>query len=260
VSAASALAAFLAASAVLGPAVPHRPHRPRRRLPGRPVGRGVPPAGRGRRGVRALRAALGQPLDPRAEELLMGALVLAAPALLLHPLLAIALPVGALAAPVSARRRRARSLEAEVVRDLPGVIQLLGLALVSAGSLRLALGVVAEAATGPVGRALALTVQRVDAGERLIPALEDSCRPLGPPVQPLVRALAGAERYGVPLADVLARLADDARRARRRRAETAARRVPVRLLLPLVCCMLPAFVLLTVAPVVARTVGSLELG
>jgi len=58
--------------------------------------------------------------------------------------------------------------------------------------------------------------------------------------------LAGAERYGTPLLPALDRLALDARLDRRRRAEEAARRVPVKLLFPLVLCVLPAFGLLTV--------------
>ena len=57
----------------------------------------------------------------------------------------------------------------------------------------------------------------------------------------------------------LERLADEVRRQRRHRAEEAARRVPVKLLFPLVCCTLPALALLTVAPLVASAVRSLRL-
>ena len=55
------------------------------------------------------------------------------------------------------------------------------------------------------------------------------------------------------------RLAEDARRTELRRAETRARRVPVLLLFPLVLCILPAFALLTVAPLLASAVGALRL-
>jgi hypothetical protein len=60
-----------------------------------------------------------------------------------------------------------------------------------------------------------------------------------------------AERDGAPIADLLARLADDARAVVRRRSEAHARRVPVRLLFPLVFLVLPAFGLLTVVPALA---------
>ena len=49
------------------------------------------------------------------------------------------------------------------------------------------------------------------------------------------------------------------RLARQIRAEEAARRVPVRLLFPLVLCVLPAFALLTVAPLLAGALRSLRL-
>ena len=72
-------------------------------------------------------------------------------------------------------------------------------------------------------------------------------------------ALAGSERSGAPLGTALDRLADEVRRDRRRRAVDAARRVPVKLLFPLVSCTLPAFGLLTVAPLIASAVRSLRL-
>ena len=77
-------------------------------------------------------------------------------------------------------------------------------------------------------------------------------------VLPLVAALLASERYGAPLLDGLARLAAELRSDRRRRAEEAARRVPVKLLFPLVFCTLPAFALLTVAPLLAGALGSLR--
>jgi tight adherence protein C len=67
-------------------------------------------------------------------------------------------------------------------------------------------------------------------------------------VRPLARALATAVEEGVPFETTLRRVAAEVRARRRREAEEAARRVPVRMLFPLVACTLPAFVLLTVVP------------
>ena len=61
-----------------------------------------------------------------------------------------------------------------------------------------------------------------------------------------------------PIASVLDRLADEARRHRRRLADASARELPVRLAVPLVSCTLPAFVLLTIAPVLAGALSSLR--
>ncbi len=71
--------------------------------------------------------------------------------------------------------------------------------------------------------------------------------------------LVASERYGSPLGPALERLADEARRQRRQRAEEAARKIPVKLLFPLVSCTLPAFALLTVAPLIAGAIRSLRL-
>ena len=61
-------------------------------------------------------------------------------------------------------------------------------------------------------------------------------------------ALIASDRLGAPVGPQLARLAAEERAAVRRRAEAHARRVPVKLLFPLVFLVLPAFVLLTVVP------------
>jgi tight adherence protein C len=107
--------------------------------------------------------------------------------------------------------------------------------------------------------ALQAAAERVDRGQRVSDALEAIPDVLGPAARPVVRALTGAERYGTPLLPTLERLALDARLDRRRRAEEAARRVPVKLLFPLVLCVLPAFGLLTVAPLLAGAVDALRL-
>ena len=52
---------------------------------------------------------------------------------------------------------------------------------------------------------------------------------LGPVAQPLVDSLSAADRYGLPLAPVLERLALEARQQRRRDSDATARQLPVRL-------------------------------
>ena len=76
---------------------------------------------------------------------------------------------------------------------------------------------------------------------------------------PLASALRGAARYGAPLGASLERVAVDARILRRRRAEEDARRLPVQLLFPLVLCVLPAFGLLAVVPLLLASLRSLQL-
>jgi hypothetical protein len=69
-------------------------------------------------------------------------------------------------------------------------------------------------------------------------------------LRPLLALLAASERSGAAVAAPLLRLAAATRAQSRRRAMARARTVPVRLLFPLVFLVLPAFLVLTVAPVV----------
>jgi tight adherence protein C len=69
-----------------------------------------------------------------------------------------------------------------------------------------------------------------------------------PRLRPLADALLASDRLGAPVGPALARLSAEQRAELRRRAETHARRIPVRLLFPLVFVVLPAFGLLTVIP------------
>ncbi|HXF71379.1 MAG TPA: type II secretion system F family protein, partial [Actinomycetota bacterium] len=69
--------------------------------------------------------------------------------------------------------------------------------------------------------------------------------------------LARTERLGTSLARACVELSDRVRAARRAEAAARARRAPVLMLFPLVFLILPAFLLLTVVPVLLTTVRSI---
>lgn len=202
-------------------------------------------------------------VDDRATRL-GGAVLAAVPAAVVNPWPPILPAIAAAAAwwwPVRRRRRQARQRAERIAGAVPDVVDLFLLAVDAGLTVPLALRAVAARTTGPLGDELTRTVDAVDLGRRTADALDDLARPdrAGEAVRPLVAALAASERYGAPLASSLVRLADEARRQRRRRAEEAARRLPVTLLFPLVTCTLPAFGLLTVGPLIASAVQSLRL-
>jgi Flp pilus assembly protein TadB len=112
---------------------------------------------------------------------------------------------------------------------------------------RLAIMVAAEWSPPAASAVLADVDRRCRLGASLVDALDHAGR-AAPSLRPMTDTLAVAERSGAPIADLVSRLADEARTLLRRRAEAHARRVPVRLLFPLVFLVLPAFGLLTVVP------------
>jgi len=67
-----------------------------------------------------------------------------------------------------------------------------------------------------------------------------------------------AERDGLPILDTVMRLATDHRNERRRQIDTRIRQLPTRLSIPLVLCVLPSFLLLSVAPLVLASLSTLS--
>lgn len=154
-----------------------------------------------------------------------------------------------------AEKRRLAALAA----DLPDVVDLLVLAVGAGLTVHLAVAAVAKRGSGPLATELQRVIADVALGRRLADALDDVPGRAGEAIRPLCSTLASAERYGAPLVSSLERLATEVRRDRRRRAEETARKLPVKLLFPLVACTLPAFALLTVAPLIASAIRSLRI-
>jgi pilus assembly protein TadC len=154
----------------------------------------------------------------------------------------VARPLHALAA-----RRRTRSRHRAVERSVPLVLDVLTVAARAGCTPRVALAATA-AWCPPAARAVLVDVERrCTLGISLADSL-DVLAAEEPALAPVAEVLALSERSGAPTAELLERLAEEARADLRRRAEAHARRVPVRLLFPLVFLVLPAFGLLTVVP------------
>lgn len=175
------------------------------------------------------------------------------------PVLTPAVVFGGWAWPRLRERREERRRLARVQAGLPEVVDLLALAVGAGANVSHAVAAAGRRGVGPLAAELARITGEVGRGRRVADALDELPARAGEAVRPLTAALSTCERYGAPLGPTLERLADDVRRQRQRRAEEAARKVPVVLLFPLVLCILPAFALLTVAPLVAGALRALRL-
>lgn len=153
-------------------------------------------------------------------------------------------------------RNRRRAADAALTRDLPVVLDLLGVAVGAGCTPYLALEVAVQWSPASIATPLASVVRSCALGLDFAAALDQTARAT-PLLRPLADALLASDRLGVPVGPVLARLADEERTTLRRNAEAHARRIPVRLLFPLVFLVLPAFVLLTVVPGLAAGLGRL---
>ena len=189
----------------------------------------------------------------------LGASAVALLAIALWPPAVVGVLAWVVLAPGLRRRRAQRRRQREVVRHLPDTVDLLALAIGAGQTTRQAVATLAHSAPAPFAVAFAEVDRRAGRGERLVDALEALPARLGPAVQPVASVLVALERHGVAIGATLEQLSVEARRERRVQAETAARKLPVRLSFPLVCCVLPAFALLTLAPLLAGALTSLRL-
>jgi tight adherence protein C len=145
---------------------------------------------------------------------------------------------------------KARANKAVVTASLPDATDLLLVAIHAGLTPELALRRLLPYLNGPLHNAVEQVFERLNDGERFGDALDALIDTLGEPARALVAALTGSERYGLPLGPALDVVATISRDQRRRAAETTARKLPVRLSFPLVLCILPAFIVLTVVPAI----------
>jgi Flp pilus assembly protein TadB len=140
-------------------------------------------------------------------------------------------------------------------RDLPHVVGLLADALRSGQPPDDALAVVARALPGPAATRLADLVPRLRLG--VDPARVWADLAADPALGPLGRALARTHRTGASVVPAVERLAHELSRSARAEVEDRARAVGVKAAVPLGLCLLPAFVLIGIVPVVAALLSSL---
>ena len=181
--------------------------------------------------------------------------------LIVRPVIALS-PVAVLAAARGFEvvvGRRARRRQGQIAADVPDFVELL-VATTDAGlSPAVALRRTAPMLHGPLGNELRCAVSEVQLGVPWQRAIEQMvARTDVPSLRALAAALSRSQQLGTVLGSTLRKLAEDLRRERRTRAEEEARKAPIKMLFPLVFLILPAFLLLTVGPVVLATIRSLR--
>jgi len=154
--------------------------------------------------------------------------------------------VGRVLAGARSRHRAGRDAAA-LGAELPVTLDLLGVAVGAGCTPYLAVDMATRWAPPGMASRLSGVQDACALGATFADALDDLAA-RAPPLRPLADALLASDRLGAPVGPALARLAAEQRAELRRHAEANARRVPVRLLFPLVFAVLPAFGLLTVIP------------
>jgi tight adherence protein C len=155
--------------------------------------------------------------------------------------------------------RRSRRRQAQIAARVPDLVEIL-LAVVDAGlAPAAALARVSDVIGEPLRDEVRRVVREVELGVPWQLALEHLVdRTDVPSLRAVAVALTRSQRLGTAMGVTLRRVVEDLRRDRRLRAEEVARKAPLKMLFPLVFLILPAFLLLTVGPVVLATIRSLH--
>ena len=159
---------------------------------------------------------------------------------------------------VGSRSRAGKRRRTAVDAEIPQLLDLLAAGSSAGLAAPLALRRAADGLTGPLADEVRASVRAVDLGARWRDELEALAVRLDlPDLRRTVSALTRTESLGASLAQATAELAVSVRQARRAATMERARTAPVKMLFPLVFLVLPAFLLLTVVPVLLTTVRSI---
>lgn len=182
---------------------------------------------------------------------------LVAALVLVDPLLALVATAVVVGAPTLRRLVGARRRTAAIERAVPEAIELLVLVIRAGLTPHQAVDAMATHAPRAIRPGFESVQHRLRRGAELADALAELPAVLGPAMAPTADTLSIAVRHGSAIGDALGELSLEVRHRRRRRAEADARRLPIRLSFPLVCCTLPSFVLVAIAPAVLAALSSL---
>jgi Flp pilus assembly protein TadB len=144
-----------------------------------------------------------------------------------------------------------------LLEDLPTGVDLLASCLDAGGAPESSLLVVSRALGGPVGEELLAIHHRLEVG--VDPAQVWRAVAAHHELAPLGRAIGRAHETGAPVGRAVHQLADELRQRARADVEARARSIEVKAAAPLGLCLLPAFVVLGVVPMVVGVFRSMRL-
>jgi Flp pilus assembly protein TadB len=155
-----------------------------------------------------------------------------------------------------AEPRAVRRRHEEVRRDLPHVVTLLGAALRSGAAPGAAVDLACRALPGAAADRLRPVAVRLELGADPVEVWGSLAE--DPALGPLGRTMARTHRTGAPVVAAVDRLGEDLARRARSEVEDRARAVGVRAAVPLGVCLLPAFRLVGIVPLVAGLAGAID--
>ena len=142
-------------------------------------------------------------------------------------------------------------------RELPDALDLLTISVEAGLAFDAALSQVARNTTGPLAEEFFRVLQEMQIGL----GRSEAMRALGdrtdlPELRGFITSMVQADSFGIPIAQVLRVQAREMRVKRTQRAEELAQKVPVKILFPLIFCILPSLFVVILGPAVIQIFDS----
>ncbi|MFA9428640.1 type II secretion system F family protein [Egicoccus sp. AB-alg2] len=136
-----------------------------------------------------------------------------------------------------------------IARALPDTLDQMTIAVEAGLGFEAAMARAGRTGQGPLAEELVRTLQEVQIGVPRAKALRNLAdRTEQADLRHFVLAVVQAESYGIPVADVLRTQAAEQRVKRRQRAEERAMKIPVKIIFPLILCILPTLFIVILGP------------
>lgn len=148
---------------------------------------------------------------------------------------------------------RGEERKVAIGKELPDTLDQMTIAVEAGLGFESAMARAGQSGTGPVAEELVRTLQEVQIGVPRSKALRNLAdRTEQEDLRRFATAVVQAEGYGIPISDILRTQAAEQRDKRRQRAEEHAMKIPVKILFPLILCILPTLFIIILGPAVIQ--------
>jgi tight adherence protein C len=155
--------------------------------------------------------------------------------------------------PEALLNRAVSDRQEKIRRDLPIMVELLMISVEAGLGFDQALGRAIVSVSGPLGEEFSRFLGEVRMGADHREALEAIDRRTDvDELRSFLMALVQAETFGVPIGPILRAQAAEARIAQRQLVQEKAQKAPVKMLFPMVFCVLPALFIIVIGPAVIQ--------
>lgn len=137
----------------------------------------------------------------------------------------------------------------EIRRQLPDALDLLTLSVEAGLGFDAAVAQVAAVMPGALAREFARMLKEMQMGQRRADAMRALARRTTvSELRTIATSLVQAGELGIPIANVLREQSREMRQKRRQRAEEEARKLPVKVIFPLILCLFPGLFIVVIGP------------